>query len=99
MRITEHSTDGAILAELGARLAWRRIDSGVTQAELAKAAGVSKRSVERIEAGRAAELPTLIRVLRSLALGDELDALVPAAPAQSRRQRVARRKAKAAAAD
>jgi transcriptional regulator with XRE-family HTH domain len=79
MKITPELADTAVLAELGARLARRRIDRGLTQAALAREAGVSKRTVERIEAGRAAELGTLIRLLKVLDLAAGLDTLVPAA--------------------
>jgi transcriptional regulator with XRE-family HTH domain len=81
MRITRELTEAAVLQELGTRLARRRIDSGLTQAALAREAGVAKRTVERIEAGRTAELGTLIRLLTVLDLSAGLDALVPdAAP-------------------
>ena len=55
MKITPELTDSAVLHELGERLSRRRIDAGLTQAELAHEAGVSKRSVERIEAGESTD--------------------------------------------
>jgi transcriptional regulator with XRE-family HTH domain len=77
MRITAGSTDVAALAELGQRLARIRLDSNLTQAALAREAGVSKRTVERLEAGGSTQLGNLFRVLRALGLLDRLDALVP----------------------
>lgn len=77
MTIEPEHTDDAVLRTLGARLARRRLDRGLTQAELATQAGVSKRTVERIETGASAQLVSVIRVLRTLGLADRLDALVP----------------------
>ncbi len=71
-------SDAAILTELGERLARQRIDRGLTQAQLAEQAGVSKRTVERIEAGAATQLANLVRLLRVLDLLDNLGQLVPA---------------------
>lgn len=70
-------TDIAILAELGARLARRRLARNLTQDALALNAGVSKRTIERIEAGQSTQMTNLVRVLRSLGLLDNLEALVP----------------------
>jgi transcriptional regulator with XRE-family HTH domain len=66
MKLTPELTDAAILKELGARLERRRVDSNLTQAELAEEAGVSKRTVERIEAGHSTDLVMLLRVLENL---------------------------------
>lgn len=75
-------TDEAVLAELGARLAQRRLALRLTQAELANQAGVGKRTVERIEAGHSAQLTSLIRLLRVLQLMPALHALVPESSAR-----------------
>ena len=79
MKIESLMTDDAVLAELGGRLTQRRIESGLSQAELAHRAGVSKRTVERVEAGAPAQTATLARMLRALDLLDRLEALVPEA--------------------
>ena len=86
MKIEPTLTDAAILTELGRRLTHRRIALGRTQAETATEAGVSKRTLERLEAGEAVQTPTLVRVLRELEALAVLDALLPPAkpgPAQS----------------
>jgi transcriptional regulator with XRE-family HTH domain len=70
-------TDEAILDQIGQRLARRRLDLGLTQAELAEKAGLGKRTVERIENGDSAQLSNLIRILRVLELLPRLDLLVP----------------------
>src|ERR1700730_5651211 len=80
MKLTVEMTDAAVLQELGARLERRRIDADLTQAELAEEAGVSKRTVERIEAGHSTDFVLLIRTLRALKLFDTLDQLVPDLP-------------------
>jgi len=75
MKIEPQHSDEAILEELGIRLARRRVDLGFTQAELAEQAGVSKRTVERIEAGHTAQMKTMIRILRTLDLIGGLEQL------------------------
>ena len=70
-------TDDAVLEELGRRLERRRLDLQLTQAKLAEQAGVSKRTVERMEAGAAAQTLSLIRILRVLELLQGLDRLIP----------------------
>lgn len=79
MKIEKLLTDEAILAELGGRLAQRRLELQHTQEMLAEQAGVSKRTVERIEAGATTQMSTLIRLLRVLELLDRLETLVPEA--------------------
>ncbi len=79
MKIEGLLTDEAILAELGGRLAQRRLELQLTQEMLAEQAGVSKRTVERIEAGATTQTSTLIRLLRVLELLDRLETLVPEA--------------------
>jgi transcriptional regulator with XRE-family HTH domain len=64
MKITNSSKTEAVLNEIGARLTRQRIEAKLTQADLAKKAGVSKRTVERIEAGSSIQLSTMIQVLR-----------------------------------
>jgi transcriptional regulator with XRE-family HTH domain len=77
MDISKLLTDDAVLAEIGKRIARYRIDSQITQADLAKQAGVSKRTVERVEAGATAQFSTIIRILRVLDLMKGLENLVP----------------------
>lgn len=77
MKITALLTDDAILAELGARIAARRIDLQLTQAAAAEQAGIAKRTLERMEAGQTSQLTSLIRVLRVLDAASGLDYLIP----------------------
>ena len=80
MKITTDLTDIAVLHEIGARLERRRIDAELTQAQLAEEAGISKRSVERIEAGHSTDFVMLLRVLRVLKLLEALDQLLSDLP-------------------
>lgn len=77
MKITPYNTDEVVLAELGARLARARLERNLTQGQLAAEAGVARATLERMEAGRPARLPSFIRVLRVLGLLDGLDRLLP----------------------
>lgn len=77
MRISNEHSDEAILTELGARLTQRRIAQLLSQAALAAQAGVSKRTVERVEAGQSVQLVTLIRLCRVLGLMEGLDQWLP----------------------
>jgi transcriptional regulator with XRE-family HTH domain len=80
MKFTFNLTDAAILQELGARLQRRRIDANLTQAQLAEEAGISKRTLERIEAGRRTDGVMLVRALRALKLVEGLENLVSDRP-------------------
>ena len=77
MKITNELTDAAVLNELGARIAHRRVQAGLTQAQLGREAGTSRATVERLESGRSVQLTTLIRVLRRLGLLPSLEAVLP----------------------
>ena len=77
MKITDLLTDDAVLAELGARIARRRVEMQLTQAAVAEQAGIAKRTLERMEAGQASQLATLVRVLRVLGAASGLDNVIP----------------------
>ena len=77
MKITGLLTDDAVLAELGARIAGRRVELQLTQAAVAEQAGIAKRTLERMEAGQTSQLSTLVRVLRVLGAASGLDGLIP----------------------
>ena len=78
MKFTNQLVDDQILRELGERLARLRLERNLTQASLAAQAGVAKRTLERMEAGDASQLDTLVRVLRALGLVERFEALIPA---------------------
>lgn len=69
--------DDAVLRAIGKRLARRRLELELTQAQLAEQAGIAKRTVERIEAGDSTQTATLIRIFRILGLLENFAALIP----------------------
>jgi transcriptional regulator with XRE-family HTH domain len=78
MKISESLSDSAILVELGSRLAASRLAKNLTQEALAEAAGVSKRTLERLESGEvASRLSAFVRVSRALGILTRLETLVP----------------------
>ncbi len=72
---TESST--AIAAVLCTRLEEIRLSRNISQAELAKQAGVSRSTMTRIADGRSVSLDSFIRVVKALGLADHLAALLP----------------------
>ncbi len=77
MKFQDSQHDDAILQELGRRLAQVRIDLNLTQVELARRAGIGKRTLERLENGEVTQTRTLIRILREMDLMERLDVLLP----------------------
>lgn len=78
MAMPIESTDRRVLTELGERLGRYRLNRNLTQDRLAREAGVSKRTIVRLENGESSQLTNLVRVLRALGLLANMDALVPA---------------------
>jgi putative transcriptional regulator len=70
-------SDSALLKELGERLYRYRLNRNMTQAAVAKEAGLSERTINRIEHGHSTTVSNFIRLLRSLGLLENMDALVP----------------------
>lgn len=78
MDMRSEFSDELILQEIGERLARTRLERNLTQAELAKTAGISKRTLERLESGAAStQLTTFIRACRALGLLPRFDAFIP----------------------
>ena len=72
-----HLSEPEILIELGHRLRRYRLQQNLTQADLARGAGVGTRTVRNVEAGGDTQLVTLLRILRALGRLDALDAFLP----------------------
>ena len=70
-------SDQTVLSAVGARVQALRLERNLTQGELAREAGLSKITVERLEAGQSTELRTLIRALRVLGLLELLNLAIP----------------------
>ena len=77
MRLTSDNSDDAVLKEIGNRIARYRLNQDKTQASLAREAGVSNRTVTRVEHGHSVQTSILIRILRALKLLENLDGLIP----------------------
>jgi transcriptional regulator with XRE-family HTH domain len=77
MTTREELADFPVLENLGRQLASHRVARNQTQAQLAKEAGVSLRTVIRLESGASTQLINLLRVLRVLDLLPNFLRLVP----------------------
>ena len=77
MEISRSLSDEAVLAEVGARIAQHRLAQQLTQTSLAEQAGISKRTLERIEAGASVQMSSMIRVLRAIGLLPKLNQMIP----------------------
>jgi len=80
MKFTEKSSDSAILEELGSRIAQYRLNRNLTQEDLANEAGISLRTLVRIEQGYPAQMTSIVRLLRILRLLMNMEALIPEPP-------------------
>ena len=77
MKLTARSSNEEFLRELGKRIRGVRIDMDMTQSEAAKKAGVTAKTISRIENGEDLAFSTLLNVLRALGLAQNIDALIP----------------------
>ncbi len=71
------ATSDQIEAALCKRLESVRLSRNTTQIQLAKDAGVSPRTIGRLEKGQGVSLDTFIRVLTALRIQQNLEALLP----------------------
>ena len=67
----------AVQADLGRRVEVLRLGRNIQQLELAREAGVSRRTITRLENGQSVSLDTLLRVMRALGISGRLAALLP----------------------
>jgi len=77
MKFTNDHSDDAVLKEIGNRITRYRLNQDKTQAALAQEAGVSHRTMIRVEHGHSVQASNLIRILRALQLVENLDAVIP----------------------
>lgn len=63
--------------ELGRRIKKRRLERNLSQAEVAKRSGLSRRTVTAIENGEGSTLATLVALLRALNALDTLEDFLP----------------------
>jgi transcriptional regulator with XRE-family HTH domain len=67
------------LGQLGGALRERRIRAGLTQEELARRADLGLSALKHLEAGRGANLTSLVKAVRALGAEDWLASLAPPA--------------------
>jgi len=73
----KEATDSHILAVLGERIKQKRLNKNLSQQLLAKRSGISRRTVQAIEAGESISLIKIIALLRTLDSLDALDNFIP----------------------
>jgi len=71
------SSSAAIAEVLCKRLEEIRLSRNISQAELARQAGVSRSTMTRIADGRSISLDSFIRVIKALGLAEHLATLLP----------------------
>jgi len=71
------ATSDQIEAALCMRLESIRLSRNTTQAQLAKEAGISPRTIGRLEKGQGVSVDTFIRVMKALGIHHSLEALLP----------------------
>ena len=72
----ENKAPGAIAQELGERLKHARLNTDLTQLEVAKLAGVSRKAVLNAEKGKA-QLEVFVAIMSALNLTSHLDYFLP----------------------
>jgi len=66
-----------IISSMGATLAKIRLSRNLSQGELASMAGISPRTLSRLESGENSSLDTLVRLMQALGLQNHLASLLP----------------------
>jgi transcriptional regulator with XRE-family HTH domain len=66
-----------IQLDLGQKIEQLRLTKNINQAQIAIEAGVSRRTISRLENGQTVSLDTLIRVLKALGIIEQLALLIP----------------------
>ena len=77
MRFDEQATDKAILQEIGERLEQLRLNRNLIRTDLAEQAGISRNTIERVEAGESVQSINLIRLCRALGILSRFEAVFP----------------------
>ena len=77
MKIGNNLPEKAITSELSERFRQYRIDYPMKRTELAEKAMVSVGTIARFENGQDISLSSLVNILKSLDLGNNLDLLIP----------------------
>lgn len=73
----QNASSEQIIEALGQRLNEIRLSLNITQAQLAKEAGVSRSTLTRLADGQPISMDSFVRVMQALKLSDQLAALLP----------------------
>ncbi len=71
------ASSDAVIAALFERLEQIRLSRNISQAALAKEAGVSRSTITRLASGENISVDSFVRVMQALGLADQLAALLP----------------------
>lgn len=66
-----------VISNMGTTLAQIRLSRNISQEELASMAGISPRTLSRLESGENSSLDTLVRLMQALQLHNHLASLLP----------------------
>ncbi len=77
MDFLNNNSDEKTILEIGKRIAQYRLNRNLTQSSLAEEAGISKRTLMRVEHGQSTHITNMIRILRVLDLLENLEVLIP----------------------
>lgn len=77
MKITGSENNTVILTEIGLRIKDVRVSRSLTQKDLAEKAGISPKTVERIENGENVKIENLLNVLRIFDYISNINTLIP----------------------
>lgn len=77
MQINNQDTDKNVLREIGSRLERIRLNKNLTRVDLAEQSGVSKNTIERLEAGESVQMTNLIRICRALDILNRFERVFP----------------------
>ena len=71
------ASSSAIIKALFERIEEIRLSRNISQAELAKEAGVSRSTITRLARGESLSVDSFVRIMQALGLADHLEALLP----------------------
>lgn len=74
---TYGKSDKTLLRELGGRLKQLRLNQNLSQEQVARAAGVGRTTVVKLEGGQPVTLLRFVQVLRALGALEQLDRFLP----------------------
>lgn len=77
MKVKKQSANETLLQELGNKITNIRLNKNLTQIKASAQAGVSKRTLERLESGSSIQLVSFLRILNALELLEALTTILP----------------------